>query len=365
LPAELVEHLAKHLEVASFRSFRLACSSLHQKSLHHFKERFFHRRTLQWSKFSFKQLEEITSHAQLGNDIRELVVDATPHYAIKLWKLKNAIANAQEDSVKRELVKAHFATEREADEAARYWSETRHDQRTLISVFGQMHQLQSIIFAYDGMDHRLITLCRKYCEGSQNEMSRPFVSTLAALATANLRVQTIVIDPTKKYGAVSIGRLESISPILALFDDAFLNLQALQLTLRDWRQPDEGFELPTDRTPFLVRFLAKAGNLRSLDLSYFSYLEGDILQHMARHCRYPHLDTCKLELLAICCSDDLFNFLQPTKNSLRSLSLHRLVLKEQAANWCQVLRRVAADLALDSLELKDLFAQLGASVWFE
>ncbi|KAF2643652.1 hypothetical protein P280DRAFT_496248 [Massarina eburnea CBS 473.64] len=366
LPTELVEHVAEHLDVVSFCAFRLACSSLTQQSLHRFRERFFRRRTLRWDTSSFHQLEDVTSHPHLGSSIEELVVDATPHFAIQLWKLRKGILDAQDDEDKRSSLFAERAiTLVKADETARYWSETRHDQRTLISVFRKIKSLQSIIFVYDGVGNNMLLFGRIYCESSQNEMSRPFVSTLAALATANLTVRTLCTDTTRKHGAVSIGRLESISPILAQYDEAFLKLEVLQLTLRDFRDSDEGFELPIGRASFVVRCLAKFRNLRSLDLSCFSNLDGDILHEMARHCRYPHMEYCRLDLMEIKSENDLFRFLETSTDSLRALSLSHMILRDEAEKWQQVLRRVATDLALESLELKDLFAKAGVRIGFE
>lgn len=368
LPTELVEHIAEDLDVESFRSFRLASSLLNQQSLHHFKERFFRQRTVLWNAESLRQLVDVISHPNFGDCLQDLVVDATPRFAIRLWELEKGIidAAAHQDFDRREELTNRYAEVKEkAEEAAKYWNETRFDQTTLTSIFKKMLALQSITFAYDGMDKHHLLFSRRYCENSQNEMSRPFVSTLAALAISRLAVRTIAIDPLKKYGAISIGRLESISPVLARSDDVFLGLEALKLNLRDWRHPEEGFEPPVGRAPFIVRLLSKFKNIRTLELCCFSCLEMDILHEMARHCKYPRLESCILELFTINPADDLFDFLEPAKSSLRSLCLSHVVLKDKSTGWPDVLRRIASDLTLDRIELKNLFAQLGERIGFE
>jgi hypothetical protein len=368
LPTELIESIAAHLDIHSARSLRLTNSSFNQQTMHEFKRRFFHTRTVQWHMDSLQQLDDLTSHPHFQGCMRNLVVDATPTFAIRLWELEKGIvdAAAQQDFEKRtELQSIHSKIEEEAEDAARYWSETRHDQKLLTSVFTRQQNLPSITFAYNGMNKNHLLFGRRYCENSQNEMSRPFVSTMAALVTSRLHVQSIGLDTERRYGAISIGRLESISPILARFDDAFLKLESLKLNLRDWRYPDEGFEMPAGRAPFVVRFLSKFRNIRILELSCYSSLEENILADMALHCKFPRMESCKLDLFRIRSVNDLFDFLEPSKSSLRSLCLSHTVLKDEETEWNQVLRRIASDLTLDKAEFKGLFMRLGARVGFD
>jgi hypothetical protein len=368
LPTELVEHIAEHLDLQSFRAFRLSNAGLSRQSVHVFKEQFLRKRTVRWdTPGSLWQLEWMTSHPPFGGVLEHLVVDATPRFAIRLWELKKSIDDAdnQPDFVKRdELKNTYIEVEERSEEVAKYWSETRQDLIILTSVFKRLQHLSSITFAYDGMDKRYDLFGRRYCENSQNEMSRPFVTALAALAASQLDVQCIGVDPERRYGAISIGRLESISPVLAKFDPSFPALSRLQLSLRDWRHPDEGFELPAGKVSFIVRFLSRFQNVETLELSCFSSLEGDIFSEIATHCVFPHLKSCKLGLFRIHAVDDIFDFLEPSKASLRTLSLSHTVLRDETTQWDQVLRRIASRYALDRAEFRNLFTRLGACVGF-
>ncbi|KAF2682920.1 hypothetical protein K458DRAFT_305886 [Lentithecium fluviatile CBS 122367] len=367
LPTELIEQIAEHLDIQSLRSFRLTSSSISRQSLHLFKYRFFRKRTLKWNTESLRQLDDITSHPRFEGCLQDLVVDATPRFAIRMWELEKGVvdAAAQQDFEKRiHLQSSYLKIEEEAEDASRFWNETRQDQKTLAVVFTRLQTLLSVTFAYDGMDKNHLLFGRRYCENSQNEMSRPFVSTMAAIATSRLIVQSIGVDPERRYGAISIGRLESISPVLANFGDAFLKLDSLELNLRDWRYSDEGFEMPAGRAPFVVRFLSKFKNLRILELSCFSLLE-DILPEMAKQCQFPHLEVCTLDLFRIRAVKVLFDFLEPSKNSLRSLRLSHIVLKDEHTEWDQVLRRIASEFTLEKAEFKSLFMRLGARVGFD
>lgn len=366
LPTELIEHVTDHLDLESFRSFRLASPLLNQQSIHAFRQRFFRARTVAWTSESLDRLTEISADTFFGRSLRDLIVDATPRFAIRLWELEKGIieADLQQDQDRRNDAQARYSeVETRFEQATRFWNETRHDRKVLTSVFEHLGRLQSIVFAYDGMRKNFLLFGRRYCESSQNEMSRPFVTTMAAVAMSKLIVQTITIDPQRRYGAVSTGRLESLAPLLPRFDDIFLGLKVLKMNIRDWRSPDDGFEMPLGKASFLVRFLSKLRNLETLDLSCFSSLEENILSEMAQHCKYPRLKTCRLHLFRIPDADDLLRFLEPAHGWLKSLTLSQCVLRN--GEWGQVLIDIASELRLDHIELSDLFTRSGARVGFD
>jgi hypothetical protein len=252
-----------------------------------------------------------------------------------------------------------------ADSLARQWNATRFDQKVLIRMFERIKTLQSITFEYEGMEKRYGKFGRRYCETSQNEMSRPFVSTMNAIVAAGITVQNIYMDDKKYHGAVSVGRLESLSPVLSRFDAVFENLHTLSLNLRDWRHPEEGFEPLIQHVPFVVRFLAKCKSITSLELSCYSSLEDEIFSEMAQNCTFSRLESCRLSLFRIYDAADLLTFLVPSKNTLRSLSLSHIVLRDYAADWSEVLLRMADELTqLHFLELQSLFTKMGSSIAF-
>jgi hypothetical protein len=273
LPTELIEHIAAYLDLPTFRSIRLVLSSLNQQLLHLFKARFFRTRTVEWTKAGLKSFVDITKHDILGVGLQHLIVNATPRRSISLWQLRKRISEinptfSDQSGVflKCELQAKYVADEREATDQASFFNETRYDQKCLQAVFARVQILESLVFEYEGMDRKYGKFGRRYCESSQHEMSRPFVSVLAALAASGAHVKKILIHEPNHYGAVSIGRLESLAPSLRSFAIAFEKLEILQLNLRDWRDPYSGFELESNRAPFVVRFLAKARNVRHLDL---------------------------------------------------------------------------------------------------
>lgn len=366
LPTELIEQVTDYLDVDSFRSFRLASCSLNQQSIHSFRQRFFRTRTVAWTSESLDRLTHITSDAYFGRSLRVLVIDATPRFAIRLWELEKGIieADLQQDQDRRNDIQARYSeVEVRLEQATRFWNETRYDRKALTSVFEHLGNLQSIVFAYDGMKKNFLLFGRRYCESSQNEMSRPFVTTMAAVAMSKLIVQTITIDPQRRYGAVSTGRLESLAPVMARFDDIFLGLKVLKMNIRDWRSPEDGFEMPTGKTSFLVRFLSKLRNLESLDLSCFSSLQENVLSEMAQHCKYPRLKTCRLYLFKVPEAEDLLRFLEPAHGWLKSLTISHCILRN--GEWSQVLADFASELRLERIEISDLFTRTGARVGFD
>jgi hypothetical protein len=364
LPTELVEHIASHLDLPGFRSFRLVCHSLQQQSAHHFRERFFRKRTTIWTIESFQTALAVTSHPEFGNALQDLYVDATPRHSIRLWRMKTQL---QDNNIffSNLSVEDERDAKESADAQARQWNQTRFDQKILFKMFDRIKVLQSITFEYEGMEARYGKFGRRYCETSQNEMSRPFVSTMNAIVASGITVQNIYMDKEKKYGAVSIGRLESLSPALSKFDAVFQNLHTLHLNLRDWRHPEEGFEPLIQHVPFVVRFLAKCGNIRNLEMSCYSSLEDDIFSDMANYCAFSHLESCKLNLFRVYAATDLLIFLRHSQSTLRSLSLSHIVLRDDYADWSEVMLRMANELdCLELLELHALFTRIGNNIAF-
>ena len=363
LPTEMAEAVVDYLSLTDFKQLRLVCSTLHQQSMHQFRERYFQQISLTWSIESFQSLLEVSRHPYFGLAIKHLAIDSTPSYAIRLWKLNRQAIETPDHDLENRLNNEEDSLSYEAERMSKYWSETLHDQKDLIQFFKHVRYLDSVTFAFDGMDRHLGKFARMYCERSRNEMSRPFVTTMAAIAISGVTVKNVYLHKVRNYGAISIGRLESLSPFLSKFQGAFENLDTLQINLRDWRYPEEGFEPLTGtvpKAPFVVRFLSKCVNIRRFEVSCFSSLENDMFSELAKHCKFPRMEYCRLELFRIFSMEDLPNFLIGSKSSLRTLSLSHFVLRDESATWADLLRRLASDLNLETLELKSLFTRRGA-----
>ncbi|KAF2006027.1 hypothetical protein P154DRAFT_482774 [Amniculicola lignicola CBS 123094] len=294
----------------SFRPFRSVCTSLKIKSLHHFRERFFRKRKVFWIAEKLRELLDIVWDPYLGKEVRVLHIDATPRYVIRLWQLKVNIANNEQDDTIRSRLYVEYDIEYlKANELTRFWNETRYDQRTLVTVFEKLKSPGAGTFAYDSMDGKKYgKFGRRYCENSQNEMSRPFVSTMAAIATPGIAVREMLIDKARPFGAIGVGRLATLGPLLSRFDRAFENLQTFKISPRDWRIPEPSFGALLDKAPFAVPFLEKCINLRHLEISCFSMFETDVFPQMAQLCHYSHMQSCKLELFRLT-AEDLLLFL--------------------------------------------------------
>ncbi|ORY14091.1 hypothetical protein BCR34DRAFT_480132 [Clohesyomyces aquaticus] len=366
LPTELVETIASHLSLPDFRCFRLTSPPLNRQSLQLFRSRFFRRRSITWTTEDLRCLLDISWHPDFGLALHDLVVDATPKYAIQLWDLKNKMYESRHDSGLKTLYWMEYDLLNEkADNSFRYWNETRHDQQTLTAIFQRLKQINSITFCYDGV-HRWYGFGNhkdKYCESSQNEMSRPFVSTLAAIAASGILVHELSVHKERNHGAISVGRLESISPLLPRLDCALETLSALKLDLRDWRRPTEGFEPPPGKLPIAVRILSRCRNLRKLELSWFSTLERNMFTQAVKHCHLTTLEVCRLELLHVNL-EDLMAFLGPSKKNLRDLSLTHVVLRDVDSQWPELLRRFATELHLQRLSFMSVFSHTSENVAF-
>jgi len=375
LPTELIEYIATHLDLSALRSLRLVCSSLNRQSLHVFRDHFFRTRSIQWTKRDLDTLVEISSHANFGSALQHLRVNGTPRHSISLWQLRKRISEADAIfsdpngvSFKSDLQEQYIQEEKEAVDLATFFNETRYDQKCLRVVFEKIGRLRRVTFEYEGMDRKYGSFARRYCESSQHEMSRPFVSTMAAMAASGIHVEAICTDQDLRYGAVSIGRLESLAPSLRNFDTVFETLETVELNLRDWRYPDTGFELENTRAPFVVRFLGKARNVKHLDLDCHSSLDGDLIGDIARNCTFAKLETCRLAHFRLHSALDLYQLLAPSCQSLRKLSLSHIALRDQEITWADLLSHIASsnDIvpALERLLLGKLFTNTGSRMYF-
>lgn len=266
--------------------------------------------------------------------------------------------------VKR-LSEEYEKLEEEKEEVARWFNESRFDVTCLKKVFARVEKLESVVFKYEGMEMRYSKFAQRYCEGSQHEMSRPFVSTMNALAATGTRVERIEMGK-EGFGAVSVGRLEGLAPSLRAFDGVFGKLESLQLKLRDWRSPDTGFELESSRAPFVIRFLAKCRSVRTLDLSFYSSFEKDVFGNLARVCRFERLEFVTLELFRVKRGTDLMDFLEPSARCLREVRLRHMLLDNPGSLWKEVLIELADKevgfAALRVLHVERLFTERSSGV---
>ncbi|KAF3041267.1 hypothetical protein E8E12_000344 [Didymella heteroderae] len=336
LPTELLEQIASYLDLAAFRSLRLTAHHCHIRTSLFFKHRFFSTQYVSWNKDSLKRLVYVAAHAEFGDALKCLVVDATPYYALELWKMRRRSADAghltpitdDEDGSKlvRRLEDEYEVRAQEADSTARWFNETRFDVVCLKKVFARVKSLENLVFAYEGMDMRYSKFAQMYCETTQHEMSRPFVSALHALAASGTPVNCVSTAGIRSHGAVSVGRLESLAPCLRAFDNVFEKLDTLRLKLRDWRSPDTGFELERSRAPFSARFLVKCRNVRVIDLSFYSCFEDDAFGELVRVGRFERLQSVTLEMFRVKQGKNLIEFLEPSKAFLTELRLRHVLL---------------------------------------
>ncbi|KNG51641.1 hypothetical protein TW65_91138 [Stemphylium lycopersici] len=398
LPTEIVEQIASYLDLPSTRSLRLTTLSLTKAISHIFKERFFHQHTLSWTPQSLSTFLAITSHADFSPALRHLIIDATPTHSLHLWRTRKRLSEtiaittpygAMASPEQRALQDEYDSVAKAGEEATTFFNETRFDIKTLTRCFANLSSstcaagkdgrngesgFHTLTFAYTGLPPSYAKSPQTYCQSSQVEMSRPFISTMSALAstpTLHARIRSISIDAQRRYGAVSIGRLERLAPQLSAFDTAFARLTVLKLHLRDWRKTEEGFTLPsTGRAPFVVRFLAKARNLRKLELSCYSGFEPNVFGAMAAHCAFPALESLGLSVFRIRDAEDLFAFLGPSFKCLREMRLSHVLLCDEQSAWPHVLRRLAelgeeAVPSVGTLHLEGLFSWDGSRMWVQ
>jgi hypothetical protein len=191
---------------------------------------------------------------------------------------------------------------------------------------------------------------------------------MAAIAASGIHVKEISVHPKHHYGAVSVGRLESLAPSIRNFDAVFENLEKLELDLRDWRNPSAGFEVDGRRVPFAVRFLAKARNVKDLSLSCYSGLSDDFFSQLAHHCTFTKLEICTLSHFRLHDASDLCRLLAPSFLTLKGLTLSHVELDDENRDWMDLLHDLAVSRdtlqALQWMMLSGMFTKTKSILYF-
>jgi hypothetical protein len=78
LPAEVIEHIAKELELADLCHLRLVCKILSHKTVHYFGLTYFAYARTNLSFTSLQKLQELSQHEHLGQHVRTLLIQG-PH----------------------------------------------------------------------------------------------------------------------------------------------------------------------------------------------------------------------------------------------------------------------------------------------
>ncbi|RMZ73447.1 f-box domain containing [Pyrenophora seminiperda CCB06] len=376
IPTELIELIASHVDLQTFRSLRLTNVELSRQTAYYLRNQFLRKQHLAWSRESLDRFVEINTHAVFAGAMQHLVIDATPYHAIALLEVNERITverlslaqyryphNPSSELLKQQTDARNAAARAVRD--AKFFNEAGYDLKCLVSVFKRLERLESVTFEYGRRECEYSKFVSRSSEYNLAEMSRPFLSTMAAIAETKLPVYSILRNRQSGFGAMTMGRFESLAPSLGNFDAAFEKLSTMQLSLRGWREPDDSFALnETTRASFLVCFLSKAKNVQHLYLNGCSHFES-----IARHCQFTKLKSCVLSTFPtnFGSDNDLENFLIPCSNTLVDLSLHGLLLPGDGDRWPMLLAELAGSKkvlqALEVLTLKDLFTTGGYIVY--
>lgn len=354
LPTELVENIAYSLPLSDLRNFRLTCSSMRDQALHPFKDRFFRRRTITVTADSLKGLIDVAGHPQIGSALRDLVIDATPQLEKKYTDCQRRIRDAQLDDGLRQLLDIELRLINEDRVKLSDFAKSGQDRKLLALAFMVIGRLHSIAFAYDGFNESEAEDAMYHLRRAQTEMSRPFVSTIAAIAFSGLAVEEITVQNHRRSGFVSIGKLKFSSTQYSQLRPALAHLRVLKLDLRDWLYAPARWMVSVEIPPFVARFLSRVTELRELDLSchIYSSRKEDVFTEIANMVRLPHLVKCTLGLI-LAKEENLLRFLQASKTSLKHLTLRNCVIVTGC--WRTFLESLANTIDLERLTLDNLY----------
>jgi hypothetical protein len=355
LPTELVENIAYNLPLPEVQNLRLTCRSIRDQIAHPFKDRFFRRRHITLTTPSLESLIEVARHPQLGPALNHLFINATPIYEKQVTAIEKKIRDAHLDTGLRRLLE----TERDLLERRKSTVldsfNNGADRKLLSLAFLIIGHLRSITFIYEGFDTMDPEDAMYHMRRCQNEMSRPFMTTMSAIAFSGLTVEAITATEDQRYGFVCIGKMKFMAWQYSNLRHAFANLKVLKLDLRDWMNPTRGWLLPgIEISPNVAQLLSLMPNLRDLDLSchVYSSREEDVFTRVGTIVRLPHLERCTLGLV-IAKEQSLLRLLNSARKTLKHLTLRNVVLV--AGSWTSLLESLAKTLSLESLVLDNLY----------
>ncbi|KAF2805029.1 uncharacterized protein BDZ99DRAFT_466706 [Mytilinidion resinicola] len=355
LPTELVENIAYNLPLPDVKNLRLTCQSIRDQIHHPFKDRFFSRKHINLTSKSLKGLIEVARHPQLGPPLSHLFINATPVFEKQITAIGKKIHDASLDAaglrslleIERDLLEKQKPTILESFSNAT-------DRKLLSLAFLIIRHLRTITFIYDGFDSMEPEDSMYHMRRCQDEMSRPFMTTMSAIAFSGLTVDEITVSKEHRHGFVTIGKMRFMAWQYSNLRHAFANLRVLKIDLRDWMNPTRGWMPGLEKSPNVARLLSRMPSLRELDLSchVYSSREEDVFEDVGRLVKLPYLEKCTLGLI-LAKEPSLMRLLKTSKKTLKHLTLRNAVLV--SGKWTSFLESVAEELALESLVLDNLY----------
>ncbi|KAF2502716.1 hypothetical protein BU16DRAFT_521407 [Lophium mytilinum] len=354
LPTELVENIAYTLPLPDVKNLRLACRSIRDQIQHPFKDRFFRRKHINLTSESLKGLIEVARHPQLGPALSHLFINATPAFEKQITAIGNKIRAAYIDTGLRYLLeKERDLLEKEKPTILESFT-SGADRKLLSLAFLIIRHLRTITFSYDALDSMEPQDAMYHMRRCQTEMSRPFMTTMSAIAFSGLTVDEITVSKEHRYGFVTIGKMRFRAWQYSNLGHALANLRVLKIDLRDWMSPARGWTPGLEKTPNVARLLSRTPSLRELDLSchVYSSREEDVFEDVGKMVRLPYLEKCTLGLI-LAKEQSLLRFLKASHRTLKHLTLRNAVLV--SGRWSSFLESVPATLDLESLVLDNLY----------
>jgi len=362
LPTELVENIAYNLPLLEIRNLRLTCRSIRDQIAHPFKDRFFRRRHITLTTPSLESLIEVARHPQFGPALNHLFINATPIYEKQVTAIEKKIRDAHLDTGLRRLLETERDLLERRKSTVLQSFNNGADRKLLSLAFLIIRHLRSITFIYEGFNAMDPEDAMYHMRRCQNEMSRPFMTTMSAIAFSGLTIEAITATEEQRYGFVCIGKMRFMAWQYSNLRHAFANLKVLKLDLRDWMSPTRGWLPGLEKSPNVAQLLSRMPNLRELDLSchVYSSREEDVFTDVGTMVRLPHLERCTLGLI-VAKEQSLLRFLNSARKTLKHLTLRNTVLV--AGSWTSFLESLTKTLSLESLVLDNMYQDESIAVF--
>jgi len=390
IPVELVERIAKDLDLASIRNLRLTTKSLGDRCCGPCFKRFLTHQRTDLTPDSIRTLCQIATHPMLGSAVQHLTVLAIIYDKSELDSMlstkrgrfisKNPMGGTAYGPcpTEEEQVELQNSSERLVERRRRQQQLTSDASEVqsltdALRKFGTLAVLAVEAAVDQGFDEYVSTSLVREWHPVWVRAAKVYRNTMLAIARSSVAVDSLQVFKVTQH--CSIPTRDVNAPLLELeaanFARAAEHIKAFSISISTKVKNDaheiDNFDacLSEDNPetvadgnyPGVARLLAQMPNLESLDLHLYvtlrdppnSYVK--VFTPIADDVKFPFLRHCALRGIR-CNEESLLSFLR-RHNDLLTLELHEIHL--QSGSWSPIFTHMAGMPQLQRVELSNLW----------
>ncbi len=390
VPVELVERIAKDLDLASIRSLRLTTKSLGDLCCGPCFKRYLSHQRIDLTPDSIQTLCQIATHPMLGSAVQHLTILAVIYDKSELDSMlstkrgrfisRNPMGGSAYEPCPTDEQLNEFQHSREKlVERMRGQQQLKSDESEVqlltdaLRKFGTLAVLAVKAAVDQGYDEYVSTSLVREWQPVWVRAAKVYQTTMLAIARSNVAVDSLQVFKVTQRCSIPTWDVNAPLPAFeaANFARAAKYIKAFSISIstkvkndaHEIDSPDACFSEDDRETvadgnyPGVARLLAQMPNLKSLDLHQYVTLRDRPNSHVkvftpiADDVKFPSLRHCALRGIR-CNESSLLTFLR-RHNDLLTLELHEIHL--HSGSWAAVFAHMAGMPQLQRVELSNLW----------